>query len=406
MAYVFQTDTKEIFENLIYLTTNASSSNPVEHMQNRLKSTATDVAWTNKSRAKPSKPLFQHPSRYPEVSEKSETVGLYHKESTSTFWGWNMPYDGGMGFQVNVTREVFPFTFGETLPENFASLSANWQLPMALKIKKLTVNLGETLAEFNQTASMFNDVCKRLYSTYKYARRLKFQKALTAAKGKNPRFTRSPKWDERQRFTAHDVSATWLSLNFGIVPSVDNLFNAYIAQKEAVAQKGVWHRVYVKVKDSRSTSFDTGGFTINSTDRLENRATAWLKLEPEYHVDMGNPLELAWERIPFSFVVDWVFNVGDVLSSLDALKYVDKIVGSVNTKKSHNTSVSGFPSNNVPNVQFSASRNNDSEYKTYSREVILPHMLDTFNIKNIGYKPSGSFNTIANGLALLHQIRR
>jgi hypothetical protein len=32
-----------------------------------------------------------------------------------------------------------------------------------------------------------------------------------------------------------------------------------------------------------------------------------------------NPLEIAWELVPFSFVVDWALPVGQYLSSLDAM---------------------------------------------------------------------------------------
>lgn len=41
-----------------------------------------------------------------------------------------------------------------------------------------------------------------------------------------------------------------------------------------------------------------------------------------------NPLQVAWETVPFSFMLDWLLPVGDFLEALDAVRGLDFIAGS------------------------------------------------------------------------------
>lgn len=100
-----------------------------------------------------------------------------------------------------------------------------------------------------------------------------------------------------------------------------------------------------------------------------------------------NPLELAWELIPYSFVIDWAFNVGNVLSGLDALIGVQ--LASVQC---------GFKSTqkvwtNLGN-QYTMDWTHRSEQRT------------TLGYGRIQYKPSHSLQAVLNGVALLTQLRR
>jgi hypothetical protein len=55
---------------------------------------------------------------------------------------------------------------------------------------------------------------------------------------------------------------------------------------------------------------------------------------------LSNPAALAWELVPYSFVVDWMIPVGDYLSSLDAVNGLTFRRGTLSrsTKSDANTS--------------------------------------------------------------------
>lgn len=44
-----------------------------------------------------------------------------------------------------------------------------------------------------------------------------------------------------------------------------------------------------------------------------------------------NIAALSWELIPFSFVVDWWINVGEVLTSLDSALFINSLTGYIST---------------------------------------------------------------------------
>jgi hypothetical protein len=96
-----------------------------------------------------------------------------------------------------------------------------------------------------------------------------------------------------------------------------------------------------------------------------------------------------------------MFNLGDILSSLDALKNVSDLVGTVSQKRSVNLK-----------------RASGTAY--VNGTVTIPETLDynefqrsTFHAGNLpygsfvpSYKPSTSLTNVVDGLALLAQIRR
>jgi len=56
---------------------------------------------------------------------------------------------------------------------------------------------------------------------------------------------------------------------------------------------------------------------------------------PAHRISLGNPMELAWELIPFSFVVDWFLPIGNWISALDATLHVTGTWGTVTTKRNY-----------------------------------------------------------------------
>ena len=118
---------------------------------------------------------------------------------------------------------------------------------------------------------------------------------------------------------AKDVSATWLELHFGWSPLCDDIHAAAKTLVEDYPDRDV------RASASRSTQ-QTGSYvpdvwTQNAARTYSCRIGAKVKVtNPNLYLanQLGvlNPAAIAWELIPFSFVVDWFSSIGQVLNSL------------------------------------------------------------------------------------------
>jgi hypothetical protein len=109
-------------------------------------------------------------------------------------------------------------------------------------------------------------------------------------------------------------------------------------------------------------------------------------------VGITNPALLVWELIPYSFVFDWIIPVGDFLGSLDALVGVENLlVGDSYTVTSYHE-----------NVLEKTQSKTYVRIVDYSRFVLSSSLL----FPKLSYKPSKSLTAVANGVALLRQLRK
>jgi hypothetical protein len=103
-------------------------------------------------------------------------------------------------------------------------------------------------------------------------------------------------------------------------------------------QTGMYYYVSATKPDSGGSSVVETVQVMEGSDRVVateswNRVTTAkarfrLKSVTDKHlsqIGVTNPLSLAWELVPYSFVIDWFIPVGDYLGSFDALVGVDSL---------------------------------------------------------------------------------
>lgn len=207
-----------------------------------------------------------------------------------------------------------------------------------------------------------------------------------------------------------NVPNKWLELQYGWKPLLSDVYGAADALSKRPA--GDW-RITVKATETEKVDV-TRVIPLNYADssvcRAEGLKGAFVRIDalPQNAATIAlsslgvtNPLEVAWELVPFSFVVDWFLPVGDYLQSLDALlgysstgtwasysrfmkvKWVDK-------------GLSGTHGSWRYVNNFEGTKEVVRLHRTVSSGVSLP----TFP----GFKDPRSLGHMANGLALLSQF--
>jgi hypothetical protein len=225
---------------------------------------------------------------------------------------------------------------------------------LAGKVNAMSFNAGQAFAERRQTASLLTNTAYRIVSAaraLRHGRLGEFQKALSTTVHPN-------QWDRTLKTPASKRIAThWLEYQYGWKPLLQDAYGAaellsrhsqeaYVTSSRGVGSaKAV--NVYKRTVDlgsDRSVSVSTT-CKLGVTYRLDNPSRAGLA-----QTGLSNPALLAWELLPYSFVVDWFLPVGNYLEALDAFSgftfvggyqvYFTSIIGNENWNGSQRSYVS------------------------------------------------------------------
>lgn len=196
------------------------------------------------------------------------------------------------------------------------------------RLKPDASQLGASLAERAQSANMASKRLSQLWEFTRAVIRRDPRRALKAlglhSLPKRKRFRRV--WDKyhanKGRENVEDASDLWLELHFGWVPLIQDLHNAVKTLKDGVPRPIVIgtgsspYNVRAVVDEAHYKHFihTSVRCRIEAKVRIAN-SDVWMLNQQ----GLINPASVAWEIVPFSFVVDWFFNVGSVLSSLTDL---------------------------------------------------------------------------------------
>jgi hypothetical protein len=246
---------------------------------------------------------------------------------TYTSGGWNYWRDkmGGeytTGQFVNGHLGVFyspVFAVPDIASRNSAISSADTRALNTLyeRAGEQSVHVGNLIAERHQTLSLFDDIVKRISKI----RPKKFVKdivhMLTYPKG------------HRLRNAADD----YLAFMFGVKPLLADAFSAGEALAKYVVD-GSQQRIIVRAqgKGTSSGSKVTIGLSNGKpyyTDTIALTTEVKIRYLLEFKIDNGalhalqglglvNPAEIAWEMLPWSFVIDWFLPIGNYINSFSS----------------------------------------------------------------------------------------
>lgn len=133
--------------------------------------------------------------------------------------------------------------------------------------------------------------------------------------------------------TEHYVSSMWLEMYFGFLPLMGDIHDSLKVLSDPI-------RNLTKVSGTGANQrhvSDRGYFTTSGTALDQCRIFAEVRINnPNLalaeRMGLVNPLAIAWELVPFSFVVDWFTNVGQIAESVTDLAGITILRGGVTRK--------------------------------------------------------------------------
>lgn len=270
-----------------------------------------------------------------------------------------------------------------------------------LAMKDQNVNLGTAFAERDKTAKMLGDTCLQVANAARQLRRGRWQDAARTLGLTNPKRPRG-----------NSLTSKWLEYQYGWQPLLQDVYGSCEAlakrdnQDWRVTGKG---SVMEKISENRlvgrpdssyhgfGSAVGTRGVFVRVDAIKENDLLLAMN-----SLGVTNPGAIAWELVPFSFIIDWALPVGDFLNQMDAMLGYGSVKCSISTFErvhwSHkliNNEIDGLFRERRERSG-SGSRDYVSLVRSVYNEVPLPNLPR--------FKNPVSMAHMANGLSVLSQV--
>lgn len=265
----------------------------------------------------------------------------------------------------------------------------------------IEANLAQDLAQFGQTTRLIANTAVRIGGSVRALKHGKFDAAIGYLwHGQNFRSRQARKHLSIYKSTAQN----WLELQYGWKPLLNDIAGSIRSLKAFVANDRT-----VKLVRGSNRNRSKSTFNITKSGAIVGRGevstTSVTRFVLRYKVDsrlksfaaqtgFTNSLNLGWEIIPFSFVVDWFYPIGpflEMLSSFDGLAFQDG--AKTQWTKQRTSAEVNFKGRNPPvtgcDLQMGGS---------YSREYVL-----TDRVKLTAF-PSPKIPTLKNPISVTHAL--
>lgn len=266
---------------------------------------------------------------------KSLRVTLpYGKISYLYPYGLQQEMVGAMGGFIGAPKSFIVSDISNTDAIDFVKRKASERFYSSLRDSDL--NLAVDIAEWKQASSMIADTslkvrelamrCRKFSNFVWYVQMLIFTKY-----GNNPQNPMVKKLRKlipryhRGRFTtpAQTFATTWLGYQYGWRPLMSTLYGLVDLQRNHAKS------MRVKATSKRVTKRTELGFASGLPCTMEFEDIAVASVVVDVAVDSSilndvsrlttlNPAAIAWELVPYSFVVDWFFDIGRYLEELES----------------------------------------------------------------------------------------
>lgn len=293
--------------------------------QSNLVSAVSSETVVGTSRRKPSGFMAPTPYTLTAIRTDYATGTCQHKPQGGNIHSTGQFYKGVVGPGSSGGRffgeDHFNGALTEITVKSDAGLRNAALIAARNKLKSQDINLGVAFGERNQTMRLLGSTATRLSTAVRHLKGGRIRRSMDALGVSNKRRQpRGRQWTDK-----------WLELQYGWKPLLSDVYGAARALEQR--PKGDW-RVTASVRRSQKDDYVLKKVPLSGAnfDACEVKAglvrSVYTRLDalPQNEaiislasLGVTNPLSIGWELVPYSFVVDWAYPVGDFLESLDAL---------------------------------------------------------------------------------------
>lgn len=174
-------------------------------------------------------------------------------------------------------------------------------------------NYGESLASLSETGKMIHRRARQVAEIANALRRRNFRHLEKILKAEVPSKVLNSK-------RGKELSSGWLELEFGWKPLVQDVYSAVDIYRSTIVKNGqlVKSQTFGDRFQKRK-SLDLLSDISASSDRVSARAYGIVSNPNAFTLNqlgLLNPALLAWQLLPFSFVVDWFLPISRILGHL------------------------------------------------------------------------------------------
>lgn len=260
------------------------------------------------------------------------------------------------------------------------------------KVAGSDFNAAVSLAEAHQSLVLIATGAQRIAGAIKAVKRGDFRAASKALSGPG---------NGRKI-----VARNWLELQYGVKPLLNDVYNAAQSLAHFTGTPvRMTHTVYRSVRGTVTTQSQS---TVRWSTASASKAVKIKAIISEVNIPslfgLTDPASVLWEKLPYSFVVDWFVPIGNYLA---ARGLAQSITGTFVT-----STITRMQCANPARTAFGESVQQwTDEYKsTRYRTVQLDRTISTtLSVKMPGIKPLSkwaSWTHAANAVALLSQLKR
>lgn len=227
-------------------------------------------------------------------------------------------------YEDNLTDWWVSSHLGVTLGE-ISNTNARLITECLLELKGQKANLGEALATARQTADLFAASSRRFFMSLMAARRGRWREAFGVLGLRT-----------RGEPVGLGVAQRYLEYTYGIRPLVQDIYGLYELLIEQV-KPAMLLKAKRSLTETRSREYakEDFGRALKHTYVEEHKRVDRIQIVARLddtslrmisQAGLSNPLSLAWDLMPWSFLIDWGLPIGNVLAALDAhhgLTFVD-----------------------------------------------------------------------------------
>ncbi len=178
-------------------------------------------------------------------------------------------------------------------------------------------SLGVTMLEGRKTINFIALSAKRIIDAYKLVRKGRFAKAADVLSMPKISSRQKRRMRSQLRRGTQGFTDNWLAYRYGVRPLVFDVYNSIDAYHTLALSNldDIRYKGFSRKQLSSISGFATNEIRARSNFNISAACTDRTNLAVST-LGLDNPLLIAWELIPFSFIFDWFVPVGTWLEAM------------------------------------------------------------------------------------------